>query len=146
MWRKTGQEFVCPILTTVLALGVTTVALAQINVLPIGPDEIETQVRQQWKDSEATCGKSNTAKINRVDIINSGEFKKWLMTRHSIYGDGIELFPEGNYARVASSEENIGDGITVFGPVYATLKTADFRSIVELPICNYKAQRSTAPR
>ncbi|MFL6718996.1 MAG: hypothetical protein ACJ8G3_21820 [Burkholderiaceae bacterium] len=140
MWRGTQEEFVCAILTTVLASGITTVALAQTNVVPIGPEEIEIQVRQRWKDNEATCAKFNQAKIDRVDIINSNEFKNWLTTRHSIYRDGIDLYPKGSYARVASSEEDTGDGITVFGPVYATLKATDLRSIVGLPICNYKAQ------
>jgi hypothetical protein len=129
-----------------LASGVTGAALAQINVVPISPEEIEVQVRQAWRDGEATCEKFNQTKIERVDILSSDEFKSWLMTRHSLYGDGIELFPRGNYVRVASSAENIGDGITVFGPVYATLKGTDFHSIVGLPICNYRAQKPTATR
>jgi hypothetical protein len=138
MCRETREGFVCGILTAVLASGVTTATLAQTNVLPIGSDEIEVQVKQQWKDSEARCEKYNQAKIDRVDIISNHEFKNWLMKRHSIYGDRIELLPKGNYVRVASSMENIGDGITVFGPVYTTLRTTDFRAIIGLQICNQR--------
>jgi hypothetical protein len=144
MWRKTRKKFVSVILTSLLASGMAIVALAQTNALPIGPDEIEVQVRQQWKDSETTCEISNQAKIDHVDIINSYEFKNWLLNRHSIYGNSLELFPRGNYIRVASSAENIGDGITVFGPVYTGLKIADFSRIVGLPICNYNVKKPAA--
>ena len=138
MWRDTRENVVCASLAAALASGLTTVALGQGNVLPIGAEEVEVQMRQEWKDSETTCVNPNRSRIDHVDIINSDELRKWLITRHSIYGDSVGLLPKGNYVRVASSIEKTGDGITVFGPVYTTLKTTDFRNLVGLPICNYR--------
>jgi hypothetical protein len=143
MRRETREKFVSASLAAVLASGVPTVALAQGSVLPISAEEVEVQVRQEWNDSKTTCKNADQRRIERVDIISSDEFKKWLMTLHAIYGDSIELLPKGNYVRVASSVENTGDGITVFGPVYITLKTTDFRGLVGLPICNNKVQKPT---
>lgn len=138
MRNKTLKEIISAILAIPVAVGVLTAALAQTNVLPIGPEEIEVQVRQHWKDSEATCENSNQSKIDRIDILNNYEFKNWLLTRHSIYGYTAKVFPEGNYVRVASSMERIGDGIAVFGPVYNAVKSADFHNLIGLPICNYR--------
>jgi hypothetical protein len=144
MWRETREKFVSAGLAAVLASGLITVASGQGSVLPISPEEVEVQVRQEWKDRKATCETENQSRIDRVDILNSYEFKKWLMTLHSIYGDSTELLPNGNYVRLASSMEEFGNGITVFGPVYTTLKTTDFHSLVGLPVCNYKVRKPTA--
>jgi hypothetical protein len=141
MCLKIIKQFVFGIFTTFVGFIVSTAAMAQTNVLPIGPEEVEVQVRQQWKDSEANCENSSQAKIHHVDIINSYEFKDWLMTRHSIYGSSVELFPKGSYVRVASYAESTGDGITTFGPVYNTIKPTDFRNIVGLPICNFNVKK-----
>jgi hypothetical protein len=141
MCQKILKQFVFWIFTIFVASIVSTAAMAQTNVLPIGPEAVEVQVRQQWKDSEANCENSSQAKIDHVDIISGYEFKNWLMTRHSIYGDRVELFPKGSYVRVASHGEPIGDGIAAFGPVYNTAKPTNFRNIVGLPICNFNAQK-----
>jgi hypothetical protein len=144
MWRETREKFIPAGLAAVLATGLITVASGQGRVLPISPEEVEVQVRQEWKAGKPTCEAKNQSRIDRVDILNSDEFKKWLVTLHALYGDSTELLPKGNYVRVASSAEDNGDGITVFGPVYTTLKTTDFHSLVGLPICNYKGRKSTA--
>lgn len=138
MCYKTLKQFAFWILTTLVTTGASTAAMAQTNILPIGPQEVEVQVRQQWKDGERTCEKSNQTKIDRVDIITSFEFRNWLLARHPVYGDSVELFPKGNYVRVASSGEHVDDGITVFGPVFNSVKSADFRNIIGMPTCNFK--------
>ena len=138
MYREIRTRLVYRILTMLAAFGVSTAAVTQTAVLPIRPGEVEAQIREQWKDAESTCKDSNRAKIDHVDIINSYEFKNWLRTRHSLYGDSTGLYPIGNYVRVASAAESVGDGITVYGPVFNEAKPADFRNIVGLPICSYR--------
>ena len=138
MHREILKRFVVKIFTTPAAFGVLTVAMAQTAVLPIGPREVEAQMKQQWKDTESTCNDFNRAKIDHVDIINNYEFRNWLSARHPIYADSTKLFPIGNYVRVASVAERVGDGIAVYGPVSNEAKPADFRNIVGLSICSYR--------
>jgi hypothetical protein len=70
MWRETREKFVSAVLAAVLASGLTTVASGQGSVLPISPEEVEVQVRQEWKDRKATCETENQSRIDRVDILN----------------------------------------------------------------------------
>lgn len=141
MRSRTLKKIVSAILAIVVAAAESTAVLAQTNVVPIGLEEIEIQVRQQWKDSQATCEKLAQTKIDHVDIIDSNEFKSWLVIQHVVPDDGTKVLPEGNYVRVASSAERLGDGITAYGPVNSALQSTDFGNIVGLEICNYKLLR-----
>lgn len=129
------------LLANLVAAGVSAIALAQTNVLPIGPKEIEVQVRQQWEDSKATCERPAQTKIDHVDIITSNEFKRWLVMQHVVTDDGIKVMPEGNYIRVATSAEGLRDGISAYGPIHNALQSADFGNIIGLTICNYRLFR-----
>jgi hypothetical protein len=140
MYRKPRTKPGSIMLMMLVAADVTASDAAQMQVLAVGPVEVEVQVRQQWRESEATCETSNQTRIDHVDMIDSDEFKKWLLNRHAIYGKDTVIFPKGNYVRVASPSQSPGDGVTVYGPVHHTLKKADFQHLVGLPICNYRMQ------
>jgi hypothetical protein len=112
-------------------------ATAPGNTKPLSPDEVEKQVKAQYKEDSDHCGTAHLTQIAKVDLIDTQRYRTWLAKQHGDVSALPKPVPDAQYVIVSSLSKGERKEITAYGPVSAKAAPTDFRNLVGMHMCDH---------
>jgi hypothetical protein len=128
-------------LAAALLAGLTlasSAGLAQGGKQYMTPEDVENQLKSQWKDDADHCDKAQRTQIAGADIIGADQYRKWLEARKAgkdARGSSGNVVPNARYVQVTSLADK--KPIAVYGPVASTAIANEFRNLVGMHFCDH---------
>jgi hypothetical protein len=138
MHYRIKQQFMAALAAAGLAFSAITVSAATApgNTKPLTPDEVEKQVKAQWKEDADHCGNEHQTQIAKVDLISAQQYKSWLAKQKGDVSALPKVVPDTQYVIVSSLSKGARHEITAYGPVSADKGATDFRNLVGMHMCD----------
>jgi hypothetical protein len=136
MHSRINKQFMAALTAATLAFSAFA-ATAPGNTKQLTPDEVEKQVKAQWKEDASHCGNEHQTQIAKVDLVSAQQYKSWLAKQKGDVSALPKVVPDTQYVIVSSLSKGARHEITAYGPVSADKGPTDFRNLVGMHMCDH---------